>query len=186
MLYIVLAYLMLFAACTVLLLCLFFLILCSHRCCFCFLCERAMSSPDKIALKNNHYYYVSNIAQTCYFELCRLAYIHRFLIVNNWLVSYIYIGAISSLRMWHLAVVTRLERVEDDSDYTKNVQRYWKGAVRDSRRRPCPTKPFQLALGQRGKVWPTPSYHESHRKTNTGRSCWVSGFKSRPNRIAYG
>ena len=31
-----------------------------------------------------------------------------------------------------------------------------------------------------------PSYHESHRKTNTGRSCWVSGFKSRPNRIAYG
>ena len=35
-------------------------------------------------------------------------------------------------RIWHLAVVTRLERVEDDSDYTKNVQRYWKGAVRDS------------------------------------------------------
>ena len=92
----------------------------------------------------------------------------------------------TSSRIWHLAVVTRLERVEDDSDYTKNVQRYWKGAVRDSRRRPCPSKPFQLALGQRGKVWPTPSYHESHRKTNTDRSCWVSGFKSRPNRIAYG
>ena len=56
-------------------------------------------------------------------------------------------------------MVTRLERVEDDSDYTKkttkkNVQRYWKGAVRDSRRRPCPTKPFQLALGQRGKYGP--------------------------------
>ena len=40
--------------------------------------------------------------------------------------------------------------------------------------------------GPARKVWPTPSYHESHRKTNTGRSCWVSGFKSRPNRIAYG
>ena len=51
-------------------------------------------------------------------------------------------------------MVTRLERVEDDSDYTKNVQRYWKGAVRDSRRRPCPTKPFQLALGQRGRYGP--------------------------------
>ena len=59
-----------------------------------------------------------------------------------------------SSRIWHLAVVTRLERVEDDSDYTKNVQRYWKGAVRDSRRRPCPTKPFQLALGQRGRDGP--------------------------------
>ena len=51
-------------------------------------------------------------------------------------------------------MVTRLERVEDDSDYTKNVQRYWKGAVRDSRRRPCPTKPFQLALGQRRRYGP--------------------------------
>ena len=71
---------------------------------------------------------------------------------------------LSKTRIWHLAVVTRLERVEDDSDYTKNVQRYWKGVVRDSKLRPCPTKPFQLALGQRGKVWPTPSYHESHRK----------------------
>ena len=60
----------------------------------------------------------------------------------------------TSSRIWHLAVVTRLERVEDDSDYTKNVQRYWKGAVRDSRRRPCPTKPFQLALGQRGRYGP--------------------------------
>ena len=40
--------------------------------------------------------------------------------------------------------------------------------------------------GPARKVWPTPSYHESHRKTNTGSSCWVSGFKSRPNRIAYG
>ena len=78
MLYIVLAYLMLFAAltnavclynasflplisanafyfpsCTVLLICLFFLILCSYRCC-CFVLffkiffyERAMSSPEK-------------------------------------------------------------------------------------------------------------------------------------------
>ena len=45
-----------FASCTVLLICLFFLIICSHRCCFfCFLCvfflnifyERAMSSPEK-------------------------------------------------------------------------------------------------------------------------------------------
>ena len=80
----------LFASCTVLLICLFFLIICSHP----------------------------------------------------------------SSRIWHLAVVTRLERVEDDSDYTKNVQRYWKGAVRDSRRRPCPTKPFQLALGQRGRYGP--------------------------------
>ena len=103
-----------------------------------------------------------------------IAYIH----------AIIYIAYIASSRIWHLAVVTRLERVEDDSDYTYNVQRYWKGAFRDSRRRPCPTKPFQLAMGQRGKVWPTPSYHESHRKTNTGRSCWVNGFKSRPNRIA--
>ena len=60
----------------------------------------------------------------------------------------------ASSRIWHLAVVTRLERLEDDSDYTKNVQRYWKGAVRDSRRRPCPTKPFQLALGQRGRDGP--------------------------------
>ena len=60
----------------------------------------------------------------------------------------------TSSGIWHLAVVTRLERVEDDSDYTKNVQRYWKGAVRDSRRRPCPTKPFQLALGQRGRYGP--------------------------------
>ena len=66
---------------------------------------------------------------------------------------YIYIY-ITSSRIWHLAVVTRLERVEDDSDYTKNVQRYWKGTVRDSRRRPCPTKPFQLALGQRGRYGP--------------------------------
>ena len=61
---------------------------------------------------------------------------------------------VPSSRIWHLAVVTRLERVEDDSDYTKNVQRYWKGAVRYSRRRPCPTKPFQLALGQRGRYGP--------------------------------
>ena len=68
---------------------------------------------------------------------------------------YIYMYTIyTSSRIWHLAVVTRLERVEDDSDYTKNVQRYWKGAVRDSRRRPCPTKPFQLALGQRGRYGP--------------------------------
>ena len=42
-----------FASCTVLLICLFFLILCSHRCCFLFLFfliffyERAMSSPEK-------------------------------------------------------------------------------------------------------------------------------------------
>ena len=85
-----------------------------------------------------------------------------------------------SSRIWHLAVVTRLEKVEDDSDYTKNVQRYWKGAVRDSRRRPCQNKPFQLAQGQRGKVWPIPSYHESHRKTNTGRSCWVSFLNQGP------
>ena len=43
----------LFASCTVLLICLFFLIICSHRCCF--VCvfflnifyERAMSSPEK-------------------------------------------------------------------------------------------------------------------------------------------
>ena len=63
-------------------------------------------------------------------------------------------SSVSSSRIWHLAVVTRLERVEDDSDYTKNVQRYWKGAVRDSRRRPCPTKHFQLALSQRGRYGP--------------------------------
>ena len=42
----------LFASCTVLLICLFLLILCSHRCCFCFFSflyfyERAMSSPEK-------------------------------------------------------------------------------------------------------------------------------------------
>ena len=41
----------LFASCTVLLICLFFLILCSHRCCLFFIFhifyERAMSSPEK-------------------------------------------------------------------------------------------------------------------------------------------
>ena len=44
-------FIFLFASCTVLLICLFFLIICSHRCC-CFLdfyifYERAMSSPEK-------------------------------------------------------------------------------------------------------------------------------------------
>ena len=42
----------LFASCSVLLICLFFLILCSHRCCFFvfyffIFYERAMSSPEK-------------------------------------------------------------------------------------------------------------------------------------------
>ena len=39
----------LFASCTVLLICLFFLIICSHRCCFfkSIFYERAMSSPEK-------------------------------------------------------------------------------------------------------------------------------------------
>ena len=41
----------LFASCTVLLICLFSLIICSHRCCCCFFLgifyERAMSSPEK-------------------------------------------------------------------------------------------------------------------------------------------
>ena len=45
-------FIFLFASCTVLLICLFFLIICSHRCCcFCFFLnifnERAMSSPEK-------------------------------------------------------------------------------------------------------------------------------------------
>ena len=45
-------FIFLFASCTVLLICLFFLILCSHRCCFLFfyffyIYERAMSSPEK-------------------------------------------------------------------------------------------------------------------------------------------
>ena len=44
-------FIFLFALCTVLLICLFFLIICSHRCCcFVFLTifyERAMSSPEK-------------------------------------------------------------------------------------------------------------------------------------------
>ena len=39
-------FIFLFPSCTVLLICLFFLILCSHRCCF-FLCERPMISPEK-------------------------------------------------------------------------------------------------------------------------------------------
>ena len=47
-------FIFLFASCTVLLICLFFLIICSHRCC-CFLYnifyERAMSSPEKLHLK---------------------------------------------------------------------------------------------------------------------------------------
>ena len=38
-------FIFLFASCTVLLICLFFLILYSHRCCFFY--ERAMSSPEK-------------------------------------------------------------------------------------------------------------------------------------------
>ena len=47
----------LFASCTVLLICLFFLIICSHRCFFfVFFYERAELSGE-IALKNNHYYY---------------------------------------------------------------------------------------------------------------------------------
>ena len=43
-------FIFLFASCTVLLICLFFLIICSHRCCCSFLnifYERAMSSPEK-------------------------------------------------------------------------------------------------------------------------------------------
>ena len=49
----------LFASCTVLLICLFFLIICSHRCWFFlnyFLWKGYELSGD-IALKNNHYYY---------------------------------------------------------------------------------------------------------------------------------
>ena len=81
--------------------------------------------------------------------------IHMYIYVYIYIHIYTYIyNNNPSSRIWHLAVVTRLEREEDDSDYTKNVQRYWKGAVRDSRRRPCPTKPFQLALGQRGRYGP--------------------------------
>ena len=44
-------FIFLFASCTVLLICLFFLIICSHRCFFCcflnIFYERAMSSPEK-------------------------------------------------------------------------------------------------------------------------------------------
>ena len=49
----------LFASCTVLLICLFFLIPCSHRCCFYFL-WKGYELSGEIALKNNnfyHYYY---------------------------------------------------------------------------------------------------------------------------------
>ena len=45
-------YFIFLASCTVLLICLFFLILCSHRCCvFLFFYERAMSFPEKLHLK---------------------------------------------------------------------------------------------------------------------------------------
>ena len=52
MLCLCLFHLFLFASCTVLLICLFFLIICSHRCCFLFFFytifyDRAMSSPEK-------------------------------------------------------------------------------------------------------------------------------------------
>ena len=47
-----------FASCTVLLICLFFLILCSHRCCFYFyFLWKGYELSGEIALKNNHYYY---------------------------------------------------------------------------------------------------------------------------------
>ena len=44
--FVIVYFIFLFASCTVLLICLFFIILCSHRCCFIFY-ERAMSSPEK-------------------------------------------------------------------------------------------------------------------------------------------
>ena len=50
----------LFASCSVLLICLFFLIICSHRCCFCFFIDFLLKGYElsgEIALKNNHYYY---------------------------------------------------------------------------------------------------------------------------------
>ena len=40
-------FIFLFASCTVLLICWFFLILCSHRCCLFVVVERAMCSPEK-------------------------------------------------------------------------------------------------------------------------------------------
>ena len=52
--FVTVCFIFLFASCTVLLICLFFLIICSHRCRRCFLFffqdifyERAMSSPEK-------------------------------------------------------------------------------------------------------------------------------------------
>ena len=68
-----------------LLICLFFLFLCSHRCCCLFFSIyfllKGYELSGEIALKNSHYYYyyISNIARTCYFELRRLASIRRFL-----------------------------------------------------------------------------------------------------------
>ena len=49
----------LFASCTVLLICLFFLIICSHHCSFFFIyfLWKGYELSGEIALKNNHYYY---------------------------------------------------------------------------------------------------------------------------------
>ena len=47
-----------FASCTVLLICKFFLILCSHR----FFIWKGFVLSGEIALKNNHYYYIINVA----------------------------------------------------------------------------------------------------------------------------
>ena len=52
----------LFASCTVLLICLFFPIICSHRCCWSFFFYKyflwkGYELSGEIALKNNHYYY---------------------------------------------------------------------------------------------------------------------------------
>ena len=50
-------FIFLFASCTVHLICLFFLIICSHRCCWFFFISKGYELSGEIALKNNHYYY---------------------------------------------------------------------------------------------------------------------------------
>ena len=62
----------LFLSCTVLLICWFFLILCSHH----FLYERAMYSGE-IPLKNNHYYHHEQIL--CFFHLILHTLIHIYM-----------------------------------------------------------------------------------------------------------
>ena len=58
-----------FPSCTVVLICWFFLILCSHH----FLYERAVLSGE-IALKNNHYYYYSHTARDGFNSLFGVIY----------------------------------------------------------------------------------------------------------------